>query len=131
MADAGDLLNADALVFATPENFGYMAGTLKGLFDRVFYACMTDTTAYGGGTESRIAGRPYAVLVAPAMTEPAPCRALIASSLAGVCARRIPASSLAALAARQGHRVVIWHVPISTPQRAGQLFAEALTIGAL
>ncbi|HCH23520.1 MAG TPA: flavodoxin [Oceanospirillaceae bacterium] len=34
---AEDLLNADALVFLTTENLGYMAGTTKDLFDRTFY----------------------------------------------------------------------------------------------
>lgn len=58
-----DLLLSDALVFATPENFGYMAGTLKAMFDRLFYACMADTTAEGGGIDSRLAGRAYTTLV--------------------------------------------------------------------
>jgi multimeric flavodoxin WrbA len=58
-----DLLASDALVFASPENFGYMAGSLKALFDRLFYSCMADTTAHGGGIESMLAGRAYAVMI--------------------------------------------------------------------
>ena len=60
---ASEVVHADALIIATPENFGYMAGTVKAFFDRVFYACMADTTAQGGGVESVLAGRPYSVLV--------------------------------------------------------------------
>ena len=32
-----DLLAADGIVLATPENFGYMAGKVKDFFDRTFY----------------------------------------------------------------------------------------------
>lgn len=32
-----DLLNADGLLLASPENFGYMAGMIKDFLDRTFY----------------------------------------------------------------------------------------------
>lgn len=51
-AGPDDMLAADGLVLATPENFGYMAGALKDFFDRSFYPC-----------EARVNGRPYALLV--------------------------------------------------------------------
>jgi multimeric flavodoxin WrbA len=53
-ADAGpdDVLDADALVLGTPENFGYMSGMMKDFLERIFYDC-----------EGRIAGRPWALLV--------------------------------------------------------------------
>lgn len=47
-----DLIAADALIFGTPENFGYMSGALKDLFDRSFYAC-----------ENKVDAKPYAVFV--------------------------------------------------------------------
>ena len=52
--DAGpaDVLEADALVLGTPENFGYMAGMMKDFLERIFHAC-----------EGHVAGRPWALLV--------------------------------------------------------------------
>ena len=49
---AEDLIAADAIIFGTPENFGYMSGALKDLFDRTFYLC-----------ENKVDARPYAVFV--------------------------------------------------------------------
>ncbi len=53
-ADAGvpDLVAANALLIATSENFGGMAGMVKDFLERVYYPC-----------EGRLEGRAYAVLV--------------------------------------------------------------------
>ena len=53
-SDAGpnDVLQADALVLGTPENFGYMSGMMKDFLERIFYEC-----------EGKVAGRPWALLV--------------------------------------------------------------------
>ena len=51
-AGAADLVAADALLIATSENFGGMAGMVKDFLERVYYPC-----------EGRLEGRPYAVLV--------------------------------------------------------------------
>lgn len=53
-AEAGpdDVLQADAYVFATPENLAAISGQLKDFFDRCYYPVL-----------DRIQGRPYAVLV--------------------------------------------------------------------
>jgi multimeric flavodoxin WrbA len=52
--DAGpdDVLAADGLIFATPENLAAMSGMLKDFFDRSYYAVL-----------DRINGRPYALLI--------------------------------------------------------------------
>jgi len=52
--DAGpdDVLAADGLIFATPENLAAMSGMLKDFFDRSYYAVL-----------DRINGRPYAIMV--------------------------------------------------------------------
>lgn len=51
-AGAGDVLAADGLVFATPENLAAMSGLMKDFFDRSYY-----------GVLDRVNGRPYASLV--------------------------------------------------------------------
>lgn len=58
-----DLRASDGLVFATPENFGYMAGEMKSMFDRLFYRMMLDRSDLGGGSQSELAGRAYAIIV--------------------------------------------------------------------
>lgn len=52
VAGLDDLLWCDALVVATPENFGYMAGAVKDFFDRTFYPA-----------QGRVDQLPYAVVV--------------------------------------------------------------------
>ncbi|MCF8179650.1 MAG: NAD(P)H-dependent oxidoreductase [Sulfuritalea sp.] len=47
-----DVIDADAYVFATPENLAAMSGQLKDFFDRCYYPAL-----------DRISGRPYATLV--------------------------------------------------------------------
>lgn len=53
-AEAGveDMRRADAVVFGTPENFGYMSGALKDFLDRTFYPC-----------EGKVESLPYAIFV--------------------------------------------------------------------
>ena len=47
-----DLLWSDAILFGTPENFGYMSGALKDFFDRTYYPA-----------EPYELNRPYALFV--------------------------------------------------------------------
>lgn len=51
-ATAADVLAADGLLFATPENLAAISGVMKDFFDRSYYAAL-----------DRINGRPYACLV--------------------------------------------------------------------
>lgn len=51
-ADLDDLLWADGLIVATPENFGYLSGAVKDFLDRTYYPA-----------EGKVDGLPYAMLV--------------------------------------------------------------------
>ncbi len=51
-AGADDVINADAYVFATPENLAAISGLMKDFFDRCYYPAL-----------ERINGRPYATLI--------------------------------------------------------------------
>lgn len=52
VAGVKDLLEADGVIFGTPENFGYMSGALKDFFDRTFYE-----------VEDQVDGKPYCMLI--------------------------------------------------------------------
>lgn len=52
LAQAADVIEADAYVFATPENLAAISGLLKDFFDRCYYPAL-----------DRINGRPYATLI--------------------------------------------------------------------
>ena len=132
VATAAEVRHADALIIATPENFGYMAGSIKEFFDRVFYACMTDTTALAGGTQSVLAGRPYSVLVCAGNDGTGAMQSVdrivtgwrMRKVHPGVIARRVggeAGSSRGALRAED----------LGACREMGQLFAEGLAMGAL
>ena len=129
---AADVRNADALIIATPENFGYMAGSIKEFFDRVFYACMADTTALGGGTQSMLAGRPYSVLVCAGNDGTGAMQSVdrivtgwrMRKAHAGVIARRVGGEA-------GSSRGTLREEDLSACRELGQLFAEGLLMGML
>jgi len=53
--DAEMVLRANALILFTTENFGYMSGALKDLFERIYYPCLED--------EHRNQAKPFALVV--------------------------------------------------------------------
>jgi multimeric flavodoxin WrbA len=49
---ADDVLSAEGLIFATPENLAAISGKMKDFFDRTYYAVL-----------ARVNGKPYATLI--------------------------------------------------------------------
>jgi multimeric flavodoxin WrbA len=49
---ADDVLNADGIIFASPENLASISGKMKDFFDRTYYAVL-----------DRVNGKPYATLI--------------------------------------------------------------------
>ncbi len=132
VATAQELQHADALTFATPENFGYMAGSLKAFFDRTFYACMADTTHDGGGNASLLAGRAYTVLVCAGNDGNGAMQSVdrivtgwrMRKAHPGLIARRVGGEA-------GSSRGVLRTEDMATCRELGQLFAEGLALGAL
>lgn len=132
VATAEDVTTAQALIVATPENFGYMAGSVKEFFDRTFYACMADTMLLGGGTQSLLAGRPYSVLVCAGNDGTGAMQSVdrivtgwrMRKVHPGVIARRIGGEAGSSRGRLRDDDIHACH-------ELGQMFAEGLAIGVL
>ena len=132
VATATEVRHAAALIIATPENFGYMAGSIKEFFDRVFYGCMADTTALNGGAQSLLAGRPYGVLVCAGNDGTGAVQSVdrivtgwrMRKVHSGVIARRVGGAA-------GSSRGELRQEDLDACREMGQLFAEGLAIGAL
>ncbi|GHA08798.1 flavodoxin [Arenicella chitinivorans] len=53
--EAENVLNADALILFTTENFGAMSGALKDFFERIYYPCLDQP--------ARNEAKPYALVI--------------------------------------------------------------------
>ena len=129
---AAELRGADALIIATPENFGYMAGSIKEFFDRTFYACMADTTREGGGSQSLLAGRPYSALIC-AGNDGTGSMASVDRIITGWRMRKVHAGVIARRVGGEAgsSRGTVRDEDLAACRELGQLFAEALAMGAL
>ncbi|GAA6138591.1 NAD(P)H-dependent oxidoreductase [Arenicella sp. 4NH20-0111] len=56
---AEDVLQASAVILFTTENFGYMNGALKDLFERIYYPCLED--------QNRNQAKPYSLIIKAGM----------------------------------------------------------------
>ncbi|MBL8311723.1 MAG: NAD(P)H-dependent oxidoreductase [Burkholderiales bacterium] len=132
VATATDLLSADGVVFASPENFGYMAGSLKAFVDRSFYQCMADTTSHGGGTHSKLAGRPYSVLIC-AGNDGTGAMYSIDRIVTGWRLRKVHPGLIARRVGGEAgsSRGTVSETDLQAARELGQLFAEGLAIGVL
>jgi multimeric flavodoxin WrbA len=52
-AEEEDMLSADGVIFAFPENLAAISGTMKAFFDRTYYPCL-----------GKVGGRAYALMIA-------------------------------------------------------------------
>jgi len=132
VASTSDVLSADALVFATPECFGSMAGELKAFFERTFYACMNDTTRFGGGVDSRLAGRPYATIVCAGGDGSGAAQSVDRIAAGWRLRRASPGIVARRVGGEAGYsRGQLAESDLQAAHDLGHMFAEALAIGAL
>jgi multimeric flavodoxin WrbA len=104
---------------------------MKAMFDRLFYACMADTTDQGGGVDSLLAGRAYTTLVCAGNDGTGATQSIDRIVLGwrmkkvhpGVIARRMGGEA-------GSSRGVLSATDIESCRVLGAMFAEAVAMGA-
>lgn len=120
-ATADMLLAADGYIFACPENLGTMSGLMKEMFDRAYYPVL-----------GRIAGRPYATLIA-AGSDGEGAQRQIDRIVTGWRLRRVAEPLIVNLAAQTPEAIAapkqVPLKPLNQCREIGAALAEGLRLG--
>ena len=116
-----DLLGADGVIFATPENLASMAGVMKDFFDRCYYPAL-----------GRLEGRAYASLICAGSDGQGAARQ-IARIVTGWRMREVAAPLIVCTRAQTAEAIlapkVIGAEDLALCAEAGQAMAAGLVLG--
>ena len=116
-----DLLGADGVIFATPENLASMAGVMKDFFDRCYYPAL-----------GRLEGRAYASLICAGSDGHGAARQ-IARIVTGWRMREVAAPLIVCTRAQTAEAIlaakVIGAEDVALCAEAGQAMAAGLVLG--
>lgn len=120
-AGPGDLLGADGVLFATPENLASVAGVMKDFFDRCYYPAL-----------GRLEGRAYASLICAGSDGQGAARQ-IARIVTGWRMRAVAAPLIVCTGAQTAEAImaakVIGAADLARCGEAGQAMAAGLVLG--
>lgn len=118
---AGDILAARGYLFVCPENLASMSGTMKEMFDRLYYPLLGE-----------IEGRPYATLIA-AGSDGTGAQRQIDRIATGWRLRRITDPVIVNLAAQTPETIlaakVVDQSQVERCRELGEAFSEGLILG--
>ena len=112
-ATAHDVLGANGLIFAAPENLAALAGEMKEFFDRVYYAVLDQTN-----------GKPYAALIC-AGSDGRNAERQIERIATGLRLRRVAAAQIARTGAQTPEAI------LAPKQLSGEVLVQCMDTGAL